>query len=336
MQESSETASSIVRESWPQIVLADLVEDYPPEALAALEESGVTYIDAGRAEGVPMDWIREAEALLVTWFDVTEEVIAQLRRCKVIIRIGVGYDNIDSEAARKRGIPVCNVPDYCKGEVADHALALALAMARALPFFDRCVREGVWKPALPYSIPAFETLSFGVLGYGRIGRSAIARARGFGFRLLACDPYLSDADFPADVRRCSLEDLLANVDILSLHVPLTTETRHLLDASRLALMKPTALLVNTARGAVVDTEALVAALQQGRLAAAGIDVFEAEPLPSDHPLLSCPNVLTTPHYAWHSRESRVKLYVMAVEEALRGVRGEPLRSCVNGVQPRRV
>jgi D-3-phosphoglycerate dehydrogenase / 2-oxoglutarate reductase len=319
-----------------EIVLTDLVAHYPPESLAALAQSGVTFVDAELADGDPMDWIRAAEALLVTWFDVTAEVIAQLRNCKVIIRIGVGYDNIDAEAARKRGIPVCNVPDYCKGEVADHAMALALALARALPFLEPFARQGPRLPTLPYPISAFETLSFGVLGYGRIGRSTIERARGFGFQLLACDPYLPESEFPSDVQRCTLEELLTGVDILSLHVPLTEETRHLLDAKRLALMKPTALLINTARGAVIETQALVEALQKRRLAAAGLDVFEEEPLPPEHPLLLTPYVLLTPHYAWHSRESRLKLYQMAVEEAVRAVRGEPLRSCVNGVQPRRV
>lgn len=320
----------------PKIVLTDLAENYPPESLALLEQSGVETIEAAKAGGDPMGWIREADALIVAWFAVTAEVLQQLRHCKVIVRLGIGYDNIDTEAAREHSIPVCNVPDYCPQEVADHAMALALSLARAVPFLDRCVRENAWKPMLPYPMPAFETLRFGVLGYGRIGKAAIERARGFRFALRACDPYLPESDFPADVRRCSLEELLADSDILSIHVPLTRETRHLLNAERLALMKPSALLINTARGPVVDTLALAEALQQGRLAAAGLDVFEEEPLPLDHPLLACPTVLTTPHYAWYSRESREKLYRMAVEEALRGVREEPLRSCVNGVQPQRV
>lgn len=320
----------------PKIVLTDLVENYPPESLALLGQSGVETIEAAKAGGDPMEWIREADALIVAWFPVTAEVLRQLRHCKVIVRLGIGYDNIDTEAAGEYGIPVCNVPDYCPQEVADHAMALALALARAVPFLDRCVRANAWKPTLPYPMSAFETLRFGVLGYGRIGKAAIERARGFRFALRACDPYLPESDFPADVRRCSLEELLADSDILSVHVPLTRETRHLLNAERLALMKPSALLINTARGPVVDTLALAEALQQGRLAAAGLDVFEEEPLPLDHPLLACPTVLTTPHYAWYSRESREKLYRMAVEEALRGVREEPLRSCVNGVQPQRV
>jgi D-3-phosphoglycerate dehydrogenase len=318
----------------PNIVLTDLVANYPPEALEALTASGIPFVDADTAGGDARDWIREAEILLVTWYQVTAEIIQQLQRCRVIIRIGVGYDNIDAEAARARGIAVCNVPDYCKGEVADHAIALALAQARSLPFLDRCVRERDWKPRLPHPMPSFEVMNFGVLGYGRIGRLTIARARGFGFRLIACDPYIPTSDFPSDVRRCTLDELLAEADILSVHVPLTQETRHLLNANRLATMKPTAILINTARGFVIETAALAAALESGRLAAAGLDVFEEEPLPPDDPLLSCPNALLTPHYAWHSRESKPKLYVMAVEEAIRGVRGEPLRSCVNGVQPR--
>jgi D-3-phosphoglycerate dehydrogenase len=242
----------------------------------------------------------------------------------------VGYDNIDTEAAARRSIAVCNVPDYCKGEVADHAMALALSQARALPFLDAGLRAGVWKPALPRPMPAFESMSFGVLGYGRIGRLTIERARAFGFRLLACDPNVEESEFPDDVARCGLDELLSESDILSLHVPLTPETTHLLNGERLVRMKPTAILINTARGGVVDTAALVEALRNGRPAAAGLDVFEEEPLPVDHPLLACPNALLTPHYAWHSRESRPKLYLMAVEEAIRAARHETLRNCVNG------
>jgi D-3-phosphoglycerate dehydrogenase len=295
----------------------------------------MTFVDATAAAGDPMDWIPDATALMVARYRMTAQAIERLRRCKVIVRIGVGYDNIDLDAARARSIPVCNLPDYCIAEVADHALALALAQARALPFLDACVRQGVWEPSMPRQIPSFSVMKFGVLGYGRIGRSVLARARGFGFHLLACDPYLSESAFPPDVRRCALEELLTEADILSVHVPLTPETRQLLNAERLAAMKPTAILINTARGPVLDTQALAEALQTGRLGATGIDVFEKEPLPLDHPLLACSNALLTPHHAWYSRENEPKRYLMAIEEAIRGVRGEPLRSCVNGVQPNR-
>jgi D-3-phosphoglycerate dehydrogenase len=317
----------------PRIVLSGLVADYAAEALDTLSQSGVSFVNADAAGGDPLDAMIEAEVIMVAFFKVTADVIARLKRCRVIMRMGVGFDNIDVDAATRRGIAVCNVPDFCTAEVADHAVSLALALARALPYLDRCVRDGIWKAALLRQIPAFYAMRFGVLGFGRIGRLAVARARPFGFRLLACDPYISDAEVPDDVRRVPLEELLEQSDILSLHVPLTEETRHILDAERLAMMKSSAILVNTSRGPVVDIDALVEALRSGRLAAAGLDVVEQEPLPLDHPLLALPNVLVSPHYAWHSRESAPRRYVMAVEEALRAVRGEPLRNCVNGVVP---
>ena len=246
-----------------------------------------------------------------------------------MVRLGVGYDNIDAEAATRYGVPACNVPDYGSNEVADHALSLALALARELQVLDRCVHNGPWMPKLPYPMPGFDTLTFGVLGMGRIGENVIERARPFRFRLAACDPYLDDAEFESrGVRRCGLEELLRESDILSLHVPLNAETRHMVNADRLAQMKRTAIFVNTSRGPVVDTIALADALNNGRLSAAGIDVFETEPLEPDHPLRSCPTALLTPHYAWYSRESRVRLYVMAAEEIVRGLRGETLRSRV--------
>ncbi|MCS6777295.1 MAG: C-terminal binding protein [Chloroherpetonaceae bacterium] len=319
----------------PRIVITDRATHFTNASREMLERSGVVFADAESAGEDPMHWIRNAEVLLVTWFPVTADVVAQLRRCRAIIRIGVGYDNVDTEAARARGIAVCNVPDYGTEEVADHAMALALSLSRGLPFLERSLRSGQWIPALPGPIAAFRTLCFGVLGCGRIGRATLERARAFRFQLLACDPYLPAEAFPAGVRACALDELLAWSDILSLHAPLTPETRHLINTRRLAQMKPTSILINTARGAIVDTHALVEALADRRIAAAGLDVFEEEPLPPDHPLLQSPRVLVTPHHAWYSTQSREALYRMAVEEALRAVHGVPLRSCVNGVQPNR-
>lgn len=276
---------------------------------------------------------READAVMAFLLPMPATVIDRLERCRVIVRLGVGYDNIDLEAARARGIPVCNVPDYGTDEVADHALALALALIRQLPLLDRSIRAGDWLSEPPLAMPPCEEMTFGVIGYGRIGRAAMERARTFKFRLAACDPYLPDAAFAPDVARRTLEEILAEADILSLHVPLTLETRHLLNAARLAQMKSTALLVNTARGPVVDTQALAEALRTGRLAAAGLDVFEEEPLAADHPLRACHNALLTPHQAWYSARSRLRLHTLAAEEVARGLRGEPLRNVVNGVEP---
>lgn len=273
---------------------------------------------------------RTASAVMTFLTPVRERVIERMERCKAIVRLGVGYDSVDYEYARKRGIPVSNIPDYCMGEVADEALAMALALFRCLPFLDGFVRGGGWKPELPYPIRSAETTTFGIIGLGRIGRTALARAQGFPFRFVACDPYLAEQEFARlGAEPLSLEEILKQSDILSLHTPLTAETNQMLNAERLRLMKPTAILVNTARGKIVDAEALAKALQEGRLGAAGMDVFEDEPLPPDHPLRSAPNVVLAPHWAWHSAESKERLHKMGGEEALRGLRGEPLRSCVN-------
>ncbi|HLJ54721.1 MAG TPA: C-terminal binding protein [Chthonomonadaceae bacterium] len=317
----------------PKIVLSGLIPAYSAEARETLARSGVPFAVLESEAGDPVEAMVEAEVLMVAFFKVTADVIARLKRCRTIIRMGVGFDNIDVEAATGRGITVCNVPDFCTAEVADHALSMSLSLARALPYLDRCVRDGIWKAAQLRQIPAFSAMRFGVLGCGRIGRIAIERARAFGFELLACDPYIADGELPAGVRPVSLTDLLEQSDILSLHVPLTRETERLLNAERLARMKATAILVNTSRGPVIDLDALVDALQSGRLAAAGLDVVEPEPLPLDHPLLALPNVLLSPHYAWHSEESAPRRYKLAVEEALRAVRGEPLRNSVNGMHP---
>lgn len=303
------------------------------EATALLEAEGaqVRFLPMVEAEELA-EACRDADAVITFMTPVTAPAIMVMKRCRIIARLGVGYDSVDFETARQASIPVTNVPDYCTEDVADHALALALMLSRGLPFLDRAVREDVWLPQLPYPIPTSEEQTFGVIGFGRIGKMALARARGFGFRLAACDPYVADAEFAAaGVTRLSLEDVLAESDILSLHVPLTTETYHLLNAERLARMKPTAIFVNTARGAAVDNNALAEALLQKRLGAAGLDVFEEEPLPDTHPLRSLPNVVLSPHFAWHSTRAERRLHLLGAEEVVRALRGEPLRCCINGL-----
>jgi D-3-phosphoglycerate dehydrogenase len=272
----------------------------------------------------------DADALLVQWTPITSEIIASLKKCKIIVRYGIGVDNVDLAAAKTRGIAVCNVPDYGVNEVADHALALTLALARQLPTIDRRLRGGVWKLTPDNPMPAFREMTFATLGLGRIGRATLERARAFKFRLAACDPLATDEFFlKANVTKFSLDELFASADVLSLHCPLTPETRHIVNAQRLAQMKPSAILINTARGALVDTLALANALKSGTLAAAGLDVFETEPLPDDHPLRDCANALLTSHVAWFSDASVGQLQKLAAEEVARGLRGEPLKNQVN-------
>ncbi len=275
---------------------------------------------------------QEADALLVQWAPITEAVVAALDRCRVIVRYGIGVDNVDLKAAAARGIAVCNIPDYCIDEVADHSLALALSLARQLPQTDATVRGGVWKIVPPSPFPAFRDVTFATAGFGRIARAVLDRARAFGFRLAAYDPFVKDAFFEeAGVRKVDREGLLREAGILSLHLPLNGETRHFLDGPALASMRKEAVIVNTARGGLIDTVALAGALASGGVAGAGLDVFESEPLPGGHPLRNAPNAILTSHTAWYSGGSIPILQRKAAEEVVRGLKGERLLYVVNGV-----
>jgi D-3-phosphoglycerate dehydrogenase / 2-oxoglutarate reductase len=260
----------------------------------------------------------EADALLVQWAPITRAVIGSLDRCKVIVRYGIGLDNIDLEAARDRGIMVRNVPDYCIDEVADHTFALAMCLARQIPMIDRRIRSGIWKIVPDRPMLASREATFATIGYGRIAREVLKRARVAGFKTATCDPYLpTDVELPNDILRLDFEMALRTADILSLNLPLTRETRHMLDASALKKMKSTSIVINTARGALIDTVALADALNSSKIQSAGIDVFETEPLEHDHPLRNCENAVLTSHVSWYSELSGPTLQLLAAQEAVR-------------------
>ena len=253
-----------------------------------------------------------AHALLVSTREaVTRTVLERLPRCKVIGRYGVGLDNVDLDAATDAGIVVTHFPEYCTFEVADHALACLLALNRRIVELDRDLRAGAWVKHGPLTtrilrgpVPALQEQTLGIVGFGRIGRAVLARAKPFGLALLIADPYVD----PETIRRegaepVELDELLARADIVTLHCPLTPETRGLIGAEALGRMKPSAALVNTARGPIVDLDALAAALRDGRLAGAALDVFSPEPLPLSSPLYALPNVILTPHAAYYSERS---------------------------------
>ncbi len=273
---------------------------------------------------------RDTDALLVQWAPISAEVIRNLERCKIIVRLGIGYDNVDIVAAREKGIAVCNVPDYCIDEVADHTISLALSLARQLESTNKRVSSGVWNIIPPAKMPAFRTMTFATVGFGRIARAVHNRARTFGFKLAAYDKYVSSHTMEQEsVTFLNLDELFEQADILALHCQLTDETKHLVNAARLQQMKSSAILVNTARGALIDTVALADALNRGTVAAAGLDVFETEPLPENHPLRSCKNALLTSHTAWYSESSVPELQKKAAEELMRGLQGKPLQNQVN-------
>lgn len=272
----------------------------------------------------------EAEALLVQWAPVNAEAIAGLKKCRVIVRYGIGTDNVDLRAAAAKGIAVCNVPDYATGEVADHAVSLALALGRQLPMVDARLRSGIWNIVPDDPMPSYRDMRFVTLGYGRIARGVLERAKPFGFELAAYDPYVPAEVLRGDgVEAISQEEAFATADILSLHLPLTEETRHIVNTDSLRKMRKNAIIVNTSRGPLIDTLALAEALKERVIFAAGLDVYEKEPLEKNHPILSAPRALLTSHMAWHSSSSVARLQKMVAEEAVRGLRGEALRSQVN-------
>lgn len=274
-----------------------------------------------------------AEALLVQYAPLTRRALAHLAHCRVIVRYGVGVDTVDLEAAAERGIVVSNVPDYGTQEVADQALALMLCLTRKVALANAQVKRGVWDFRQMQPIFRLQGKTLGIIGCGRIGRAMARRCHALGMRILAYDPYVAPTALPEAVTAASLESLLRESDVVSLHCPLTVDTshptRHLLDGARLRLMKPTAYLVNTARGQIVDEGALEKVLAEGRLAGAAFDVLAEEPARADHPLFAHENFLCTPHMAWHSTESAQELKRKAAEEARRVLRGEAPHYRVN-------
>jgi D-3-phosphoglycerate dehydrogenase len=279
---------------------------------------------------------KDADVIVLATEPVTRRVVAVLPRLRAVVKSGVGVDTIDVAAATEHGVYVANVPDYGTDEVATHAMALLLALVRRIPDEIAAVRAGVWNPSPAYAVPRSDGRTLGIVGFGRIGRSVARKAAGFGWRLLVADPRVDRAALAAHgAVRVPLDRLLAEADFVTLHVPLTAETHHLIDRRALALMRPTAYLVNTSRGGVVDGAALAAALGRGQIAGAALDVLEEEPPPTDHPLLGQPRCLVTAHVAWYSSEATTDLRRKTVEEAIRVLDGKPPRCLINpAVRPR--
>ena len=262
----------------------------------------------------------------------------RMTRCKVVVRAGVGFDNVDLDAANQAGIPVCNVPDYGTEEVADHALMLLLAVARRLIDCDRPLRQGRWNASFVHGAPRLRGKTLGLVGCGRIGTAMVLRAKPLGLRVMVHDPKaVRGLDKALGVERVeTLAELAAQADFLSLHCPLDSSTYHLINHAIFSVMKPGAILINTARGPVVDETALLEALERGPLAGAGLDVLESEPPAAERltALLNHPRVIVTPHVAFYSVEGYRELRHKAAHEVRRALLGQPLWNVVNAPQPR--
>ena len=271
----------------------------------------------------------DAEGLIIMYAPLTRRVLQQLKRCRIVARYGVGVDTVDLKAAAELGIVVSNVPDYGTHEVADHALAMMLALTRKVVQANALVKRGEWDFRLVRPIRRHQVQTLGVVGIGRIGAAMARRGLALGMRVLACDPHVADDRIPEGVTRVSLDELMQQSDVVSVHCPLSAETRNLLDEGKLQLMKPTAYLVNTARGNIVDEAALEKMLAEKKLAGAAFDVLSVEPGREDNPLFRHDNFLCTPHMAWHSAESALELKRKAAEEVRRVLLGESPHYQVN-------
>lgn len=267
------------------------------------------------------------DVLFVQFAKVTRNAMSKLAPNALIIRYGIGLDNLDLVAARELGVKVVYVPDYATGEVADHTVALILTALRKIIPLDKSVRDGGWDPVgIAKPVKGFSESVAGFVGFGRIGRDVHARLKPFGFSTIVSDPFTSESALSElGAKGVDLDTLFSTADVITLHAPLTSATNNIVNAHRLSQMKSTAVVVNTARGGLVDPIALAEALQARHIGGAALDVFEKEPLPADSALRRCPNVILTPHAAWYSTRSTEQLQALAADEMDRHLSGKAPR-----------
>ena len=319
----------------PKVAITDYTfADLEPEK-GILEPLGCTIVERKKFAGEEklQELVRDADYVITQFAPLNAAVIQSMTKCQVIVRYGIGVDNVDLDAAAKQGIPVCNVPDYCVDEVADHTLAFVLALTRkVVPGWD-VVRAGEWKLAVPLGqMHALKELTVGVVAYGKIAKEVAARLRAFKSKVLVFDPYILAEEIESDgLVPTDLDGIFRNSDLISLHCPSTAETRRMINSQSISTMKRGVMLVNTSRGTLVNTADLVAALESGHISAAALDVVDPEPIPADSPLLRMDNVIIHSHVASCSVNSRKRLRTSVAEAVARAVRGEKLVNVVNGV-----
>lgn len=314
----------------PLVVMTDYLSEASCED-RVLEGVADVMLLGAREDSTVVERAAHADALLVFHdIKITARSIDRLDRCKGIVRVGVGFDNVDLAAAGRRGIVVCNVPDYGTEEVADHALMQILALARRLMSAHQAIRAGNWDPLMVAGTPRLRGRNLGLIGCGRIGAATALRAKAIGMRVVIFDPYKPDGyEKSLGVERCErLDELLPQAEFVSLHCPLSQETRHILNAKTLAQLPRGAYVINTARGPCIDGDALLAALDSGQVSFAALDVVEREPL-DDERIRRHPNILLTPHSAFYSDEGFVEMRTKAAREVRRMLTGVTVRNPVN-------
>lgn len=300
--------------AWP-------VRDIEARVLAEID-AVLLEADTGE-EAELLELAPQVDAIMTIWQPVTAAVLDAAPNCRIVSNVGAGVDNIDVAHATRLGIPVTNVPDYCVEEVSDHAMALLLACARRIAFYDGATRGGAWDRDAGRPLFRIRGQTLALIGYGNIARALVPKALGFGLNVVAYDPYQpAGVDEAGVLVSHDLAAVLASADYVSLHAPLTGDTRHMVNRAFLQAMKPTAYLVNTSRGPLVDEDALGEALREAWIAGAGLDVLQQEPPAADHPLLGLPNLIVTPHAAFDSVEATQELQERSARHVVLALQGQ--------------
>lgn len=321
-----------------KVVVTDYIEDNLDWEAAELAKAGIDFA-AFQLKFKPEDevaaTIADADVIVVNMVKMTPSLLKRLPKCKLLIRHGIGYDNVDVPACTDVGIQFAYQPDYCKIDVAEHAIALIMACGRKVLWsrqtLDQASASGQWDFSGIFPIYRLEEKTLGIVGVGRIGSRVFQKLRSFGFRILGNDPYLTE-ERKAELDGITFVDqktLFAESDYVTVHTPLNDETRHLVNAETLSWMKPTAYLINTSRGPMVDAEALANALKEGQIAGAAIDVYEVEPPPPSLCLFDCPNIILTPHIGWASEEAGQEIRQSILDDIYAFADGKNARCVVN-------
>lgn len=311
-------------------VITDYQYENVNQEKALIEDAGHTLV--ARKTSTPdeiIDVAADADAIVTQYCNIDENIISRLQHCRMIIKYGIGINNIDVESASKRGIFVCNVPDYGVDEVSNHAITLYFALNKKIFTLTNALRDGDWGYSSVIPLRRIAGSTLGLAGFGRIPQAVAKKMKGFDVRILAYDPFCS-AEKMAEigVEKVELSQLFAESDSISIHCPSTSETHHMFNADAFRAMKKSAFIINTARGDIIDEAALIDALMKGEIAGAGLDVFEHEPITRNSPLLHMPNVVATPHSAWYSEDSIKALQRGVGEEVVRVLNGNaPLHPC---------
>jgi D-3-phosphoglycerate dehydrogenase len=284
-----------------------------------------------RTDDEILELCQDADAVMTVYQNLSGKVISNLDNCKVIVRYGIGFDNVDIEAATKKGIKVCNIPDYCMEEVATHTVSLILALTRNLKILNLNIGAGEWNDFSSSPSHRLTTQTLGLVGFGKIAREVAKYTKAFGFKQIAYDPFLPEEAFQTiGVEKVTLEKLFIESDFISLHLPLNEETRHIINKDSLCFMKNNTVIINTSRGPLINQDDLIDAIKKEQIGGAGLDVLEVEPLTdTSHELLSLKNVIVTPHIAYKSVESAALLHEKAAKTVCNVLAGEDVYNIVN-------